>query len=95
MAFQFSQAVPDPSCNFTFPCHEDEDQKLLCIKILDDDEHEPDTYFDVELWEPTTDDSNVGAFSRVSCTERERERSRMGRNGMWKGTRKEAETERE
>ena len=40
---------------------QDEEQKILCIKILDDDEHEPDTYFDVELSDPKTEDSNVGA----------------------------------
>ena len=41
---------------------EDEEQKILEIKILDDDEHEPDTYFDVELSCPTTQDSNAVAI---------------------------------
>lgn len=41
---------------------QDEEQKLLHIKILDDDEHEPDTYFDVELYDPTTEDSNARSF---------------------------------
>lgn len=42
---------------------QDEEQKILEIKILDDDEHEPDTYFDVELSCPTTQDSNVRPFA--------------------------------
>ena len=93
MAFQFSQAVLDTSCNFTFPCDhdQDEDQKLLCIKILDDDEHEPDTYFDVELSDPKTEDSNVGAFFRFEChAQRQRERER---SQDWKGM--ECDTDRE
>eukprot|EP00913_Durusdinium_trenchii_P030159 g28259.t1 len=47
---------------------EDEDQKILCIKILDDDEHEPDTYFDVELSEPKTTSSNAVAVLGKSKT---------------------------
>ena len=84
MAFQFSQAVLDTSCNFTFPCDhdQDEDQKILCIKILDDDEHEPDTYFDVELSDPKTEDSNAGAFFRFEChAQRQREREREVKTG--------------
>ena len=33
---------------------------MIYIQILDDDEHEPDTYFDVELYQPfTVDESKV------------------------------------
>jgi len=39
---------------------EDETEKMIYIQILDDDEHEPDTYFDVELYQPfTVDESKV------------------------------------
>lgn len=48
---------------------QDEEQKLLHIKILDDDEHEPDTYFDVELYDPTTEDSNARSFVCSNATQ--------------------------
>jgi len=35
---------------------EDETEQMIYIKILDDDEHEPDTYFDVELYNPYSAD---------------------------------------
>ncbi|CAJ1365862.1 unnamed protein product [Effrenium voratum] len=40
---------------------EDDTEKLLMIKILDDDEHEPDTYFNIELHSPVTGDFNAVA----------------------------------
>ena len=43
---------------------QDETEKMIYIQILDDDEHEPDTYFDVELYQPySVDESKVLAFA--------------------------------
>ena len=64
-------------CRICHQIHQDEEQKLLCIKILDDDEHAPDTYFDVELYDPTTQDSNVLWPGRGGKTVEERGRIYM------------------